>query len=417
MKRAKIFELTDDFFNRIRVLLYLIRQEKIHRYFLTLLLMMFVFAVIYLVVEYRSIIAYSGVEIEGNFFSRIVAVVYWTTITILTKKYGLLLPQTDTGRVLLMILLFFSIVVISFFTAALASALTTKKLLEGRGIMNLSKEKDHFIICGWKKRMGKFIEEIVKCNAALNLNKITIIANIDPEEIELFRQNYPRFNEVSILRGDQYNENLLRKSHVEYARKVLILASEQHPEGSAGVDSLTVLTAMTVRSISVNVTISAELTDVKFEKYLHTAHVDEIVYTNEYSNSLMANSLIQVGITKVINDLLIRNNSACLKTEKIPEEFFERKFRHLKEFFSEQNDLLLIGLLENIGGYLERKKEAIRTAQQTADVKVLVDNLKSAKSLENNQSHLLPGDDHIVPHNSLAIVIAKRGKKCESETS
>lgn len=413
MIKRRLAGIFDELVNRIRILLFLFRQEKIHRYFITLIILMVVFAVVYLIIEYQNIVAYGGIELEGGLFHRIVTVIYWTIITILTKKYGHLIPQTDAGKILIILLLFMSIVVVSFFTAALASALTTKKMLEGRGIMNLSKFRDHFIICGWKKRMGKFIENMVKCNSDIILKKTIIIANIESDEIEIFRHNYPQFQDVSILRGDHYNENLLRKSNVEYAAKVLILADERHPEGSVGVDSLTVLTAMTIRSISANVTISAELTDVKFEKYLHTAHVDEIIYTNEYSNSLMASSLLQVGITKVVNDLLIQHKSACLETRRIPEEYFERDFKSLKEFFNRQKELLIVGLLENVGGFLERKKEAIRSAQKTADVKALVNNLKIAKSLENNQSHLLPEDDYLVPNNSLAIVIVKRGAQCK----
>lgn len=63
--------------------------------------------------------------------------------------------------------------------------------------------------------------------------------------------------------------------------------------------------------------------------------------------------------------------------------------------------------VEDVGNLLERKKEAIRTAQKTADVTILINNLKYAKNIENNRSNLLPQDDYIIPGNSMAVVMKK----------
>jgi voltage-gated potassium channel len=387
----------------------LFKEGKVHQYFLLFLSLVIVSAFLFFVIESQTIAEAIPENDSDSFVNRMLTVFYWSIMTISTTGYGDIVPQTGAGRLLIVLILFSGIVTVSLFTANLASALTTSKLLEGRGIMSLAKTRDHYIICGWKSRMGKFMEEVANTNPSISLRKIIIIANIEPDDIELFRQNYPEFKDVTIIRGDHYNENLLRKANIENAAKVLILSSEEENEACVGGDSMTVLTAMTVRSISVNVTISAELMDVKFEKHLKTAHVDEIVYTTEYSSALMANSLQHIGLTKVINDLLIHHNrEAYLKTEKIPEEYCEREFKTLKEYFLIQDGSVLIGLLENVGSLSERKKEAIRVAQKTADVDILVNNLKSAKSLENNQSNLLPEDDYIIPSNSLAIVIWKK---------
>ncbi len=397
-----------DWSNRIRVFLFIFREEKVHRYFLILILLMVLSAVIFMTAEAENITKYiESTNNEVNLISKAVAVFYWSVITVSTTGYGDILPETNTGRVLVILMLFLSIVTVSLFTANLASALTSKKLLEGRGIMSITQLRDHFVICGWKERMGKFIEEIVNNNPGINIKKLTVIANIEPNKIELFRQNYSQFQDITIIRGDQYNENLLRKARIDTAAKVLILSDESNTDSVVGVDSLAVLTAMTVRAISVNVAISAELTDIKFEKYLHAAYVDEIIYTNEYSSALLSYSLQQVGLTKVVNDMLIQHHSAYLRTEKIPQEYYNKEYKALKNYFAEEN-ILVIGLLENIGNLVERKKEAIRTAQKTADVNVLVSNLKAAKKIENNQSHLIPQDDYIVPTNSLAIVISKK---------
>lgn len=402
-----IISRIEDILSRVNLFLYIFRKERVHHYFLILVFLMFLSAIAFFAVEAEFVIEATESIGEDSIGNRILAMLYWSIVTISTTGYGDIIPNTQTGRALVIVMLFFSIGAVSLFTANLASALTNKKLLESRGIMEIAKLKNHFVICGWKNNMGKFLEELTEANPSVPLNKITIIANIEPDEIELFRQNFPQYKQIVIVRGDHYNETLLRKTNIGVAKKVLVLSDETSTDSSVGIDSVTVLTAMTVRSISMNVSITAELTDVKFEKHFRNAYVDEIIYKNEYSVSLMANSLQQVGLTKIINDLLINHQTATLLTKHIPEKYYGKEFKVLKSFYSQNEGLLLIGLLENVGNLLERKKEAIRSAQKTADVSLLVSNLKTAKGIENNRSNLLPANNYIIPHNSLAIVIEK----------
>lgn len=273
--------------------------------------------------------------------------------------------------------------------------------------MMLKKDIENFVICGWKARMGKFIEEVLKNNHPLKARNITILANVNSDMTELFRQEHTDFEDITIIRGVQYNETLLRKIRIGEACKALVLADESNPDSSVGVDSLTVLTAMTIRSISINIPIIAELIDIKFEKYLKAASVDEIIYTSEYSDALLANSLQQIGLTKAINDLLVKHQTGILTTVPVPNHLAGANFKDVKDYFLKTEKSLAIGLLENVGNLLERKKEAIRTAQKTASIKSLIDNLKVAKSIENNRSHLLPDEEYIVPDNSMAILITK----------
>jgi Trk K+ transport system NAD-binding subunit len=256
--------------------------------------------------------------------------------------------------------------------------------------------------------MDKILSEIISNNPKINLNKIIIIANIEADTIELFKQQYPDYDKVVIIRGEHYNETLLRKANIVGAQKVLIISDESNISAtSTEIDSKTIMTAMTIRTISMTVKICAELMDVKFEKYLQSAHVDDIIFTSEYSKVLIANSITGVGITKVINDLLNVNSPSFISTMEIPVNFLNKKFSDLKEHLK-GNNLTLIGLLENVGGYIERKNESVREAQKTADVSMLIANLKTAKRLENNLPNISPDDDYLIPKHSMAILVGRK---------
>ena len=189
----------------------------------------------------------------------------------------------------------------------------------------------------------------------------------------------------------------------------MILADESNISASpTEIDSKTIMTAMTIRSISMNIKICAELLDMKFEKYLSNTHVDEIIFTNEYSKSLIANSFARVGVAKVVNELLDTHTTAYISTEKIPNELIGKSFSDLKAHLRTTKNYLTIGILENVGSYLERKNEALREAQKTADISKLILNLKHAKRMENNLPCINPDDNYVIPQHSMAIIIGNK---------
>ena len=91
----------------------------------------------------------------------------------------------------------------------------------------------------------------------------------------------------------------------------------------------------------------------------------------------------------------------------IPEKFINTRYAELKDHLKDR-DHTLIGLLENVGGYIERKNDSIREAQKTADVATLISNLKIAKKTENNRANISPDNDYVIQKNSMAIIIGRK---------
>jgi len=396
-------------YTEFRTLFFLFSKEKVFRYFMLIVLLMVISAFLYLFIEHERVIAATPGAENASFFDRTVTVMYWAIVTIATCGYGDISPGTTAGRIMVIFVLFLSVGSVSMFTANLASALTTKKMMERRGVMDLSNYQGHHVICGWKQAMDKLLDEIVFANPKINLKRIIIIANIEPDVIELFHQQFPAYQDISILRGEHYNENLLRKANIAAASEVFILADESSDSVSATeADSKTVMTAMTIRTISRDVHICAELLDAKFESYLKSAHVGDIIYTREYSKVLIASGFSQMGIAKVVNDLLNTHTEAFFATERIPESFIGKPYGELREYFRKERKDNLIGIIENVGSFFERKQDALREAQKTADVSKLIENLKKAKRLENNLPNLNPEDSFVVPDHSMAVLISRR---------
>jgi voltage-gated potassium channel len=405
----KMSNALDDSFRELKTFFFLFQREKVFRYFLFLVFFMLVTGLAFWFFEYDRVVAAHPVPNATTVFDKFVTSMYWAIVTIATCGYGDITPVTTAGRILVIVVLFISVATVSMFTANLASALTTKKMMERRGVMDLSGYRNHYVLCGWKQAMDKMLDEIVYNNPKIDLKKIIIIAGVEPDTIEVFHQQFPMYQKVPILRGEHYNETLLRKANVAGAAQVFILADESLPNMSrTEADSKTVMTAMAIRTLSRDVRVCAELLDVKFEKYLRSAHVEDIVYTNEYSKVLIANAFSQIGVAKVVNDLLNAHTPAFITTEKIPTPLEGKPFSELRAHYQHTSHSIVIGLVENVGSFFERKQDALREAQKTADVEKLVENLQNAKRLEANRPNINPADEYPIPAHARAVLIRTR---------
>ncbi len=103
-----------------------------------------------------------------------------------------------------------------------------------------------------------------------------------------------------------------------------------------------------------------------------------------------------------------------LTGEAIPAEFAGRTFGELAARVKAESGRLLIGLLENTGQPLTIKRKALREAQKTANVGVLVENLRRVKELVANRPVLNPGDEYVIGTHARALVLP-RGTPATSE--
>lgn len=56
------------------------------------------------------------------------------------------------------------------------------------------------------------------------------------------------------------------------------------------------------------------------------------------------------------------------------------------------------------------KKEALREAQKSPDISMIVKNLKDAKEIQINRPMVNPGDEYVISKYDMAIVIESRGE-------
>jgi len=332
--------------------------------------------------------------------------VWWSLVTSTTVGYGDYFPKSFTGRLIGVLMMFFGISLVGVVTGNIASLLVEKQLKEDRGLKEI-KLKNHFIICGWKRDMGNVLKGIMEKNKQFLPSEIVLLNTAPPDEIEHLRSE-KEFEQIRYLNGDYVDERILNKANLKHAKKILVLADRMVTGSVQEVDSRTVMSIITIKSMSKTTYTCAELLDSKFERYLKFSNCDEIILSSEYNRALIANASAGSGISHVISELLNVNADVSINTLDIPETFIGKQYEELSDYYKSKNRSVLIGILENTGNFYSRKKEAIKEAQKTPDISKLVDNLKVVKELTANQPVINPFPTYELKKYSKAIIIEGR---------
>lgn len=340
-------------------------------------------------------------------FADLVDGLWWSVITISTTGYGDKVPVTLGGRITAIITIFIGIGAMSLLSGGLASWLVDRNTKARRGLMDFRKVKNHLLICGWKSDMKDILLDILRVSRDITSEQMIIISNVDAEKVEELKEE-DSLSGLKFVKGDYFSEMALQRANVKEAKKVLILADALESAAASEVDSKTVMTVLTVKSLSRDVYVTAEVLDRKYESYLKHAQCDEILFSRDFARQILASTSATNGMSHIILEMLNQEESTShLATQEIPATFVNGEYAAFKARFTSQSSRLLLGVLENTGLPGKMKMEALREAQKTSDVSQLINNLQQVKGLEVNKPVLLPPDDYTIQQHSLAIVLER----------
>lgn len=325
-------------------------------------------------------------------------------ITLSSTGYGLVVAQSFVGRIFTFVIIFFGIGLVSYLSGIFASLFVDRNSKARRGLMDFPKIKNHLVICGWSRRMKEILSYIIDESDDIHASDIVLLNNADPEQIELLRED-KKLAEIKFVRGEFFAPTHLRRANISAARKAIVLADQLIKTSFAEIDSKTIMTVMTIKSISRDTYVCAELLDKKYRANLRQASCDEILLSREMAKNIVANATISQGMAHILEELLNASETQ-LKTMEIPDQFFDGKYGDFLDYSRETGSVIL-GILENAVPVNIMKMDALREAQKTTDISRLVQNLQDVKEMSVNNPYFAPSRDYTIKKHSLAIVLER----------
>ncbi|MBN2618347.1 MAG: potassium channel protein [Spirochaetales bacterium] len=325
-------------------------------------------------------------------------------ITLSSTGYGLKVAQSFWGRIFTFVIIFFGIGLVSYLSGVFASLFVDRNSKARRGLMDFPKLKNHLVICGWSNRMKEILSYILEESKELNASEIILLNNADPVQIEELRED-KKLTEIKFVRGEYFAPVHLNRANIKSARKVIVLSDQLIKTSYSEIDSKTIMTVMTIKSISRDTYVCAELLDKKYKANLKQASCDEILLSREMAKNIIANATLSQGMAHILDELLNISDTQ-IKTMDIPDLFIGKEYGEFLDS-NVSKGVVIMGILENAVPVNIMKMDALREAQKTTDISRLVQNLQDVKEMSVNNPYFAPGRDYIIKKHSLAIVLER----------
>jgi voltage-gated potassium channel len=211
---------------------------------------------------------------------------------------------------------------------------------------------------------------------------IVLINELSPDELDPLRLKYP---DLKFIRGNFVQEDVLLRANIDRASVAILMAdlSGGHPRDR--VDERTTLTALTIRSISPQVRIIAELLNGENKASLKRAHVDEIIVRGEHIGALMASAVDSPGLPRIFSNLMALGDTNKLWRTEIPRAFVGKTYQELSDHFREHHHAVLLGIV--------RDKAAMKLEDLLSDNTSVIDTFIREKIRESKKDFYYEQDE------------------------
>ncbi len=312
-------------------------------------------------------------------------------------------PLTRIAGIFVLIL---GMVGLSTITGYISSAFVARRLNMERGVRKMRNMKKHVVICGWKNDIKMLVRGILRKNREMNPTDIILISNIDDVKIQSLRDDM-ELQGLNILRGDFTEEQTLLNANIREAGKVLIIGENQENLNEELVDSRVFVCTLLVRKLNSKCHICAEIKTERYKNYLESQNCAEVIYVDEYTRYILSTSTNYGGMSKVMSSFLDNGDGVSVQIAPISENWIGKTYGELFAWYKSEKNILLLGVLENMGVEKDLKHQILSEAQKSTNYGEIIQRLKSVKNMETNFPYLNPSDDYLLERNTGAIILGK----------
>jgi len=324
---------------------------------------------------------------------------WYSFVTVTTTGYGDMFPKTMPGRAVAVVIMGSGIIYAAIFTGIITTWLVERSRKKLLGQNPLVKLEGRFLVCGWKSDMADLLRDILVLHQKKS-DYLVLINDKDPNKVNELRQD-PALADFFFYRGDDTNPEHLEHACASKASKVLVLADQKPNKSPEEVDFQSVLTCMAMDRINPEIYLITEILLPKFRLYLQNSKVEEVVLSSFNERALLCNMALMSGIYNLFQ-VLFDIHHGSLDIQALDQHEVGRNYQDVKVHF---DDVLVIGVLENMGNLTKRKQERLRQVQKSPKIADAIQGLKEIKQMASNVPVLHPPPNYKIKQNAALIVL------------
>ena len=257
--------------------------------------------------------------------------VWWAIVTMSTVGYGDVVPKTASGKVIASFLMIGGPILLISLVGSVGLVIFEEWRRTVTGMSKVA-SKGHILICGWTPKARDAIDELW-LSARLKKWPITIIdERTAAKPIESAK--------ISFVQGSPADTGVLERANVRQASYAIIFAEDATPSA----DQKTALTVLAIKNLNPTIQSCAELNDFRNEPHLRRAGCDVVVNTADLTSKLLALSIENPAINRVIKQLVSRTHGNEVYRVEPPPRYLDRSFGEGLQTLKASHNVIVIGV-------------------------------------------------------------------------
>lgn len=251
---------------------------------------------------------------------------WWTMQTLTTVGYGDTAVVGYAGRLNAMFVMVVGIGSLGFLLASVSANIVNSKISKRLGSVKI-RLRNHAVICNYDPA-GK---EIIR---SLNKEGIPVVL-VSNKEIS------GEGLEFDYVKGTCLDKEALRMAGIEKSDSAIILAGKYvNEEEAVEVDARTILMGMTIKKISPETRVIAEILEHDSEEHAINAGIDETIVRGNLSSMLLSRSIRSPGVTRLLKDLISGTGDFSIE-EKTIKHYSGKRYSDVYQNFSGPDSFVL----------------------------------------------------------------------------
>lgn len=231
---------------------------------------------------------------------------WWSVFTLVGGEPLTGQPAMSTpGRLISLFVMLAGLVTFAALTGIVAAVMINKlKSQMELGDMELEDLENHIVICGWN-RAAHLLIDVLQHSEDYHERGVVLVAEFADDEPDrsLDRTRIPSPSSLYVLRGDFTRTDILERAGVIRASQAIILADRCKPRSDQDRDARTILAALLIEKMNPSIFTCVELLNRDNAAHIRYAGVEEILVTDEYAGTILANAQRTRGLIPVLNEL------------------------------------------------------------------------------------------------------------------
>ena len=257
--------------------------------------------------------------------------IWWALVTMSTVGYGDMVPLTVPGRVVASLTMVGGPLILVSLVGSMALVVYEEWRRVVKGMSKVTSKK-HIILCGWNPKSSDAINELRLSQKFKKWPIVIIDDEIDAKPVDDSR--------VTFVQGNPANTSVLERANTREADFAIVFAKDATPSA----DQKTALTILSIKSLNASVQTCAELNDSRNEPHMIRAGCDVVVNTGDLTSKLLALSLENSAINKVVSQLVSRTKGNEVYRIKTPDRYSGARFEEAFQSLKSSHDVIVVGI-------------------------------------------------------------------------